>query len=240
VAAASLLGQALQSRALAAVLFGAFAVDVICSKGGAGWHDEPGNGLPWGAVALGLGAGAGAVLAAVLVGLGAGLAGFHRAPVDLLGLALAAAQALATAARDEPLWRWLPRRMFVSSMGPRGARLFSLALGLAAATGAGASAGSSLLLALAQGLLGNALLTRTGSLAAAIGASAGLHFACALAASTLEARWVRGSITPPALATGPGALLIAAALALAALVVWRAPRRPSAPGADPEARRKRA
>jgi hypothetical protein len=165
------------------------------------------------------------VLIAALVGLGSGLASFHQAPIDLLGVALAIVQALAIAGRDEPLWRWLPRRLFVTSMGPRGALVFSLALGLAAAVGAGASSWVSLALALAQGLLSNALLARTGSLAASLGATAGLQLACALAASTLEARWVRGTITPPALATGPGALLIAAALSLAALVAWRSPPR---------------
>lgn len=213
-----LIGAVLQSRPLAGVLLGALAVDALATRVGAGWTwDERGR------RDLALGALAGAV-GALLAALGGVLTGQARGLAvtpEGVGMVTGVVAAVAGAVRDEIVLRWGPWRL-LAPWAPAWVRAATaVGLGVAASVGAQGLRPSAWLVVGSLGVLSVAWIARTGSVVASIGAGALVRLLSNPTPLGLEVRWRRGTLAPLDAATGPGALWLAAALLVAAAVVWR-------------------
>lgn len=220
--ASSLLDQLLMARPLAGALLGALALDLIVSRAGAGWGWGG-----WRPASVGVLAGAGAAGLAAVGGAALGQAHPVVWGLDVIGLVTGVAAVIASATRDELLWRWGPWQLLSPWLSPSRRSVLVVALGVAAAWGAsapGVPAGSllaSLAVASAAGALSTVLLRRVSGPAAAIAATAAVRLLANPTPLGVEVRWSSGALSPLLSARGPGAWWLAAALGLAALVSWR-------------------
>jgi hypothetical protein len=216
--AVTLLSRLFAGRPLAGVVFGALAVDFLAGRGGVGWS--------WGrsgraALRLGATTAVAAVGSAAALGLLAGQARLVGWGVDVIGLLTGGLAVIALAFRDELWLRWAPWRLLEPHAPAWLRALTPVAFGVAATLGGYGFRASAVALAAALGALSVALLRRTESPVASVAAAALVRVLANPTPLGFELRWRAGALAPLEAATGVGAWSLAAALGVAAALVWR-------------------
>lgn len=218
----------LDAYQLAALLMGAFAVELLASKSGLRWDETSSRKPQHNAAILLVGFGLGAAAALLLVGIAAlaGIATVKLGAPTLVGLGMGLALPLAQAARDELLFRGAPLAMMRDRIPDRYAIPFVALLG-----------GAPMLLVPDRSPLGIATVILAGSVFALAwrigkgaflpwGAHAGWLFMLGAGSrgAVLDVSFGAGSLLPFVRADGAVAwlaLFVVAALAAGAVILWR-------------------
>jgi membrane protease YdiL (CAAX protease family) len=215
---------------LGGVIFGALAVDIAAGRAGVRWDSDEASPTTPRNVPKRVAAGAATAtgVALLVVALSALLGWFHieGPPEPSTALVLALVRVVATAVRDELLFRGIPLAAMARAGVPRAvARAFAaLVSGAALVFVPGVSAGA-LALAVASGWLFAALWERDRGAWAAIGAHAAwaLVVGSALHGGVVDAVWKQGELAVGIGASGAPAWVASAVLVLAAALLPKLP-----------------